>query len=29
MIPKIGKEEMKTYGKIAKNVEGSKIFILV
>ncbi|MBA2268056.1 MAG: hypothetical protein H0W19_06940 [Nitrosopumilus sp.] len=28
-IPKMGKEEMKTYGKMAKNVEGSKIFILI
>jgi hypothetical protein len=29
IIPNIGKEEMKTYGKTANKVEGSKIFILI
>ncbi len=29
IIPNIGKAEMKTYGKTAKKVEGSKIFILI
>ena len=29
IIPNIGKAEMKTYGKIANKVEGSKIFILI